>query len=321
MKLTKIEPFMPTDLTPIGTDLNRPECVLAGQDGSVYSGDWTFGIARTTPDGKTSSAVETDLIGQGFLPNGIALVPNGDFIFANLGVAGGVWQVGPRGEARPLATEVDGRPIPPANFVLIDGDRVWITVSASTRQHEFFTAAEKTGQILLLQNGTVKVAASGLTWTNEMRISSDGKHLFVNETFACRTIRFDVATDGALSHPFQLNYPEGTFPDGMAFDAEGGLWIACVVSNRLIRVAPDMSWSILFEDINHEAFETIASAHSNGHLTRDMIVQSRGSLVSNLSSVAFGGPDLKTLYLGGLGNKAVYSWQCPVAGMPMAHWL
>jgi len=34
----------------------------------------------------------------------------------------------------------------------------------------------------------------------------------------------------------------------MAFDAEGALWIICVVSNRLIRVAPNLTWTVVFED-------------------------------------------------------------------------
>lgn len=320
MALTTLKSWKPSDLVRIGGGLNRPECVLAAQDGALYTCDWTLGIARTASDGTTSAAVEASLIADGFLPNGIALMANGDFLFANLGEAGGVWQVGPHGPARPFATEVAGRPIPPSNFVLVDGDRVWITVSASTRKHEHFTAEEKSGQILLVQNGHVSVVADGLTWTNEIRISPDRRHVFVNETFACRTTRFDLAGDGKLSHPVSLTLPRGTFPDGMAFDVEGGLWIACVVSNRLIRVAPDLTWSILFEDVDPGQLEAIASAHTAGRLTRDMIIQSRGARVSNLSSVAFGGPDRKTLYLGGLGNDAVHCLQVPVAGAPMAHW-
>jgi sugar lactone lactonase YvrE len=321
MTLTTITPFLPTDLAQIGSGLNRPECVLATRDGSLYAGDWTLGIARIAPDGTTGPAVEADLIAQGFLPNGLALLPDGDFLFANLGETGGVWRVGPRGPARPFATEVAGRPIPPANFVLVDGERAWITVSASTRKHDHFTAQERTGQILLVQDGKVSVAADGLTWTNEVRISPDGRYLFVNETFACRTTRFDLAADGTLTHPVSITYPRGTFPDGMAFDVEGGLWIACVVSNRLIRVAPDLTWTILFEDIDPGTLEAIAAAHAQGRLTRDMIVQSRGSRVANLSSLAFGGTALTTLYLGGLGISAVQVVHTPVAGMPMAHWL
>ena len=175
MTLTKIEPFLPTNLARTGIGLNRPECVLAARDGSLYTGDWTLGIARIAPDGTTGPAVEADLIAQGFRPNGIALTADGDFLFANLSKkAGGVWRVGRRGEVRPFATEVAGRPIPPTNFVLVDGDRVWITISASTGKHTHFTAEENTGQILLVQDGNVTVAADGLNWTNELRISPDG---------------------------------------------------------------------------------------------------------------------------------------------------
>ena len=66
MTLTKIEPFLPTNLAQTGSGLNRPECVLAARDGSLYTGDWTLGIARIAPDGTTGPAVEADLIAQGF---------------------------------------------------------------------------------------------------------------------------------------------------------------------------------------------------------------------------------------------------------------
>jgi sugar lactone lactonase YvrE len=105
----------------------------------------------------------------------------------------------------------------------------------------------------------------------------------------------------------------------MAFDAEGALWVVCVISNRLIRVAPDLTWTVLFQDAD-PALESIASTYARGGLTFDHIAQSRGSRVSNLSSIAFGGPDLRTLYLGGLGTDAVHLLRSPVAGLPMGHW-
>lgn len=319
MTLTHIEPFRLDDLESRGRGLNRPECVLAARDGSLYTCDWTLGIAKIAADGTTGPAVEADLIGQGFRPNGIALTGDGEFLFANLGRGGGVWQVGRTGEARPFATELDGGRVPHANFVLVDGDRVWITISARTRNHQHYTADEQSGQILLVKDGLVSVAVDGLNWTNECRISPDGRHLFVNETFACRTARYDVAPDGGLSDPVAINFPPDTFPDGLAFDAEGGLWVTSVITNRLIRVAPDRSWTVLFEDITPSGLAAVA-AYGRGELTFDQIAQSQGSRVTNLSSVAFGGADLRTLYLGGLGLSSVYALPSPVAGMPMEHW-
>ncbi|WP_019874053.1 SMP-30/gluconolactonase/LRE family protein [Sporichthya polymorpha] len=319
MTLTEIGPFRPADLAQVGSGLNRPECVLAAPDGSLYTGDWTVGIARIAPDGTTVPAVEADLIGQGFRPNGIALTAGGDFLFANLGRGGGVWRVGPAGDPRPFATELDGDRVPHANFVLLDGERAWITISARTRAHDHYTADERSGQILLVQDGKVSVAAEGLNWTNELRLSPDGRYLFVNETFACRTTRYVVADDGGLSEPTRIEFSKDTFPDGLAFDSEGALWVTSVITNRLIRVTPDLSWKVLFEDLGPGGSEAIES-YARGTLTFDQIARSRGSRVANLSSLAFGGPDLKTIYLGGLGNSAVHSLRSPVAGLPLHHW-
>lgn len=319
MTLTKIEPFLLTDLGRVGTGLNRPECVVAAPDGSLYTGDWTLGIAQIDPDGRTSPAVEADLIGSGFRPNGIAMTADGDFLFANMGRAGGVWRVGRRGDAQPFATELDGQPIPRTNFVLVDGDRTWITISSRARKHEHFSADEDTGQILLVHDGRVSVATGGLNWTNEVRISPDSKHLFVNETFACRTTRYDVTADGGLTNPVRIQYPRDTYPDGMAFDAEGALWVVCVISNRIIRLAPDLTWTVLFEDVDHSDLEAVASSHASRQLTWDQVAQSRGSRVSNLTSIAFGGADLRTIYLGGLGIDSIYMLPSPVAGLPMEH--
>lgn len=318
--LTRVEPFLPSDLAQTGSGLHRPECVLAARDGSLYTGDWGLGIARIAPDGTTGPAVEADIVAQGFRPNGIALTADGDFLFTNMSHVGGVWRVARQGEAQPFATEIAGRPISPTNFVLVDGDRVWITISSTTRKHKYFTAEADTGQILLVRDGDVTVAAEGLNWTNELRISPEGKHLFVNETFACRTTRFDLAADGTLSNPARLTFPGDTYPDGMAFDAEGALWIACVISNRLIRVAPDLTWTVLFEDVDRNELKAVASLHARGLLAWDRISQSRGSQIANLSSIAFGGPDLKTIYLGGLGIDAVRVLRSPVAGLPLEHW-
>lgn len=320
MSYSDIAPFAPSDLRTLGCGLNRPECVLAAPDGTVYASDWTLGISRISPDGTVSRAVEADLIAEGFLPNGIALTPAGQFLFANLGEAGGIWRVGVTGPARPVATEVDGQPIPPANFVLLDGDRIWITQSAASRGHAHFTADEKTGRIILLEGGRTRVVADGLTWTNELRISPDRRFVFVNETFACRITRYVLGANGSLSNPVQILLPPGTFPDGLAVDAEGGLWVACVVSNRILRIAPDLTWTVLLEDLAPD-FAALAHAHADRALTRDMIVNSRGARVSNLSSLAFGGPDRRMLYLGGLGIDGIQCLDVPVAGQPMAHWV
>lgn len=305
----------------LGAGLNRPECVLATASGAVYASCWTRGIARIAPDGMVTPAIGPKTIAQGFLPNGFALCRDRSFIFANLGENGGIWRV--RGDEDPVAvlTQVDGRSVPPANFVLLDSqDRLWITVSAASRGHRHFTRDTAEGFIALIDRRGARIVADGLVWTNEVRVSPDGRHLFVNETFACRTARFDIAADGSLKNRMAIDYPEGSFPDGLAFDNEDNLWAVCVVSNRLIRLAPDGTWRIELEDCDPVQFETARAAFGRNELTRDLIVNAGGSRLRNLSSLAFGGDDLRTLYLGSLSDDRIACVRMPVAGLRPVHW-
>jgi hypothetical protein len=75
-----------------------------------------------------------------------------------------------------------------------------------------------------------------------------------------------------------------------------------------------------FDPRTAAAMTVIATSYASGVLTWDQISQSRGSRLSNLSSVAFGGPDLKSVYLGGLSHNSVHVLRSPVPGAPMRHW-
>src|ERR1700691_5238195 len=82
----------------IGHDLQRPECILAERDGTLWSADARGGVMRINPDGSQQLIAQqadtrfTDQGGgaeryilEGTLPNGIAFARNGDFLIANFG--------------------------------------------------------------------------------------------------------------------------------------------------------------------------------------------------------------------------------------------
>ena len=116
------------ELTFLGSDLRRPECVLPTSSGDLFVSD-EAGVAMIGRDGATRRIVARG-VPEGFMPNGIALLADRSFLIANLGPAGGVWHLAPSGEAVPYLLEVDGHTLPPTNFVGIDGrGRTWITVS------------------------------------------------------------------------------------------------------------------------------------------------------------------------------------------------
>lgn len=108
------------DLDFVGCDLSRPECVLASRSGHLYSADWRGGVAVTFPDGQ--SRLLKHRTSQPWLkPNGIALMPEGDFLVTHLGDdTGGVYHLDGNGSLTPFLEEVENTPLPPTNFVCMD---------------------------------------------------------------------------------------------------------------------------------------------------------------------------------------------------------
>jgi gluconolactonase len=45
-----------------------------------------------------------------------------------------------------------------------------------------------------------------------------------------------------------------------------------------------------------------------------------GTLAPWFASVTFGGPDLRTVYIGSLRGTRLPHFRSPVAGLPMVHW-
>ena len=110
------------------------------------------------------------------------------------------------------------------------------------------------------------------------------------------------------------------FPDGLAFDAEGGFWITSIVSNRLLRVAPNDDVRVFLEDCDPVALADVEQAFAAGTMGRPQIDTAIGATLRNLSSLAFGGADLRTGHLGCLLGDAVGRLPLPVAGHPPPHW-
>src|SRR5215207_9531409 len=92
-------------------------------------------------------------------------------------------------------------------------------------------------------DGTVEEVAdlSGVAavggYLNDMVITPDGSTLVVGETTGGRLTAFTVADGGALIDRRVWAEVPGTSPDGCTLDAEGRIWAADALGNRLVRVA------------------------------------------------------------------------------------
>ncbi|HUB95751.1 MAG TPA: SMP-30/gluconolactonase/LRE family protein [Stellaceae bacterium] len=281
------------DISWLGEDLSRPECVLAQRDGMIWCSDDRGGVSRIGADGRGT------VIGQVTgTPNGIALDRSGAILIANIG-EGTVQRLHRDGRHETVLDALGGKPLGSVNFVYRDGARVWITVS--TRTEPMAEAVQQPipdGYVMLLENGAARIVADEICFTNEVRIDRARRHLYVAETARGRILRFPLSADGSLG-PRETYGPDGLCPgarvDGFAFDQEGNLWVTEISRNAIYVIAPDRSCHCVFEDpsARHVNFPT---------------------------SLCFGGPDLKTVYIGSLRMKRLGVFRAPVAGEPMEHW-
>jgi sugar lactone lactonase YvrE len=162
--------------------------------------------------------------------------------------------------------------------------------------------------------------ADGLGYTNELMLDDNGR-LYVNETFGRRLSRFTVGADGSLSDRRTIaEFDPGTFPDGLTLDVQGGIWVTSIVSNRVIRIGPDGRQHLVLEDMDPEHVAWVENAFNEGTMDRPHLDRVRSRRLRNISSLAFGGADLKTAYLGCLLGDSLATFRSPVAGRPPVHW-
>lgn len=278
---------------------------MVSRDDSVYVPDWRGGVTRIAADGSQRTWLAKSPPVE-LRPNGIDLMPDGSFLLANLGDAGGVWHLHRDGALRPFLTEIERTPLPPVNFVVRHGDRTWISVSTwRMPRQQAWRPDVADGFIVLVDRQGARIVSDGLHYTNEVRPDPSGTWLYVVETFGRRLSRFRIAANGDLSaSEVVVTLGHGCFPDGFAFDRTGRIWITSLVSNRLLRFAGNELTTML-EDVNPEYVAAVERAFANRAMRMEHLGPIPDTTLQQLTSVAFGagGTDL---YLGSLHADCVY---------------
>ena len=261
-------------------------------------------------------------------PNGIALENGGTVLLAHLGdTDGGIFRLHPDGEVEPVVTTVEGLPMPPANFVVKDShDRIWITISTRlTPRAADYRASANTGFIAVAEPGQsdARIVADGLGYTNECVVDELRGHVWVNETFGRRLTRFDLHDTGLVTlgdaqrvHDFG----EGSYPDGLALDEEGHLWVTSIVSNRIMRISPSGDLQLMYEDSEEAHLRWTEEAYRSDTLGREHLDNARGKSMKNISNLAFGGPSRQRLFVGNLLGDSLPYFDADFKGAVMPHW-
>jgi gluconolactonase len=319
----------------VGDGLQRPECILAEPDGTLWVADARGGVAMIANGEQKvitqrrsghfqAASSEASRYLQGTLPNGLAFARNGDLLISNFGTD--CLEVMSRdGSSKVLADSIEGEPIGKVNFVLRDSkDRIWITISTRIKNwmHALRTDLAD-GYLARYENGTFRIVADGFHFTNEIRFDSNEEFLYVAETTGGRITRLRIderghVRDREIFGPSSLG--KGAWPDGIAFDSHGNLWGTLVYSDKLFVLTPHGDLRILLDEGDPQKVDALEQAFFRNHVTEDVLFTTGQGLAPWMASVTFGGPDLQTVYIGSLKGKRIPYFRAPVAGLPMVHW-
>jgi sugar lactone lactonase YvrE len=320
----------------VGRDLQRPECILAERDGTLWAADARGGVVRIAPDGSQSivtqaeaaqfagAASDAERFVAGTLPNGLAFAANGDLLIANFGTDR-LETMTRDGATRVLHDRIDGRPIGKVNFVLRDSqNRLWLTVS--TRITNWMQAIDPTvadGYVALADEKGIRIVADGFRFTNEIRLDAREEWLYIVETTGQCVSRMRVQPDGSLRGrevfgPSKLG--KAGFPDGIALDQQGNVWGTLVMSDVIFVITADGDYLEVLDDGNAAASAALEQAFRERRVTPEVMLAAGGELAPWFASLTFGGPDLRTCYIGSLRGTRIPYFRSPVPGLPMVHW-
>lgn len=283
-----------SDFTPIGHGLRRPECVIAEPDGTLFISDCPDGILKIAPDGTQSRLGRIDGV-----PNGHGMDADRNLIVADI-ENGRLWKISQDGRQEMILDALDGKPMGAVNFAMVDSrGAIWVSVSTRIRPRLKAVAdPHADGYIVKIDEHGPRVVADGLYFTNEVRLDRTESFLYVAETSKGRILRFPVQADGQLGprEPFgPAPLFDGARVDGIAFDENGNLWVTEIARNGIHVILPNGEAHCVFEDPD-------------------------GNVLKVPTSIAFGGSDLRTAYIGSLSMDRLMTFRSPVAGYPLSHW-
>lgn len=232
-----MEPIIP--LSAVGTlydgtltepRLRHPEGVAVAQDGAVWCGGETGEIYRIAPDG---SSIEVVASTGGFVL-GVAFDRRGRLYACDMKEAA-VFRYDPATEQlQRFATGTAQRAIRIPNWPVVDHDRECLYVSDSNASDAPGPGVWRFG----LDNGRADLwYGEDLVFANGMALGPDGRELFVVETFAQRVIAIRIGPDGEAAGTRVVVDGIERLPDGLAFDEDGRLYIACYEPSRIYRWA------------------------------------------------------------------------------------
>ena len=218
--------------------LQHPEGVAVGPDGAVWCGSENGQILRIAPDG---SAIEEIASSGGFI---LGLAFDGpEALFACDLRHACVWRLDI--PARRLA-RFTPRGILIPNYPVVDRAHGVLYVSDS---HAFGTPGPGVWRYPLDGSAGELWYGRPMDFANGMALAPGGGALVVVETFARRLSRIVIRPDGSAEERADLAADLPGLPDGLAYDDDGNLYVACYEPSRILRLDPAGRVEVYIEDV------------------------------------------------------------------------
>jgi gluconolactonase len=221
--------------------LKHPEGLAVAGDGAIWCGGDGGEIYRIEADGFGFEVIAST---DGFTL-GMAFDTHGRLYTCDLGHKA-VFRLDP--QTRRLdqfSTGGGGASMRVPNFPVVDSARSCLYVSDSygggTPGPGIWRLDLETGAGALWYD-------QPLNFANGMVLAPDRQSIYVAETFARRISRIPIQEDGSAGEAELFVDGIERLPDGLAFDVDGNLYIACYEPSRLFRASPEGRLELLFDD-------------------------------------------------------------------------
>jgi gluconolactonase len=217
--------------------LDHPEGLAVHQDGSVWCGGECGQIFRIEADG---SSIEQIASSDGF-SHGMAFDAEDNLYVCDLKHAAVMRLDAKSGALETFADGAHGRRIRICNYPAFDAEgRLYVSDSHAFKEPGpgiFRFDPDGSGELWYSES---------INFANGLALYGD--YLYVAETFGHAIFRIPIEEDGSAGAREEVARLPGVLPDGLAFDTNGNLYVACYEPSQVLRVAPDGTVERLIQD-------------------------------------------------------------------------
>ncbi len=287
-----------------GRGVLKAEGVVIDKQNYVYGGGRNGIIYRVSPDGQVS---ELCSLPAGSIPNGITMDRQGNLVYCDLGKKA-MMKVSPSGQVSMIADRVRDLPLTLPNFATYDADGNLYVSNSSTRDINSVLSEmahpEPNGAVVCIRrNGTSEIVATGIYLANGTAIDPKEEAVYVLESTRHDCLRIPIRKDGSWGKPEVYSRDFPALPDGMAFAADGTLFVTLPAFIRDGKMAPA-----------HQ----IIQVDTNGKWST-LIDDPKGEKLFFPTNCAFGGPGLQDLYFANLEGDHFSRVHTNFHGHPLYH--